>query len=188
MMAQQTALFEGAHQQPADTHANRGMSLEAHVAEMHEIYAATGLARIDKQFPQTLPMKDGRWAKIIGRSTVDYVGVLKGGRMVAFDAKDCREDKIELKRLQDHQRIYLDEVKALGGMAFVLVRFEWQHVYAVPIRAWDYAIAAYCAPGTADTMALNGWRPSGKAHIKRAELPGEWAVNGFDWYGTVVLR
>ena len=30
-------------------------------------------------------------------------------------------------------------------------------------------------------MTVDGWRPSGKAHIKRTELPEEWRVDGYDW-------
>ena len=101
--------------------------------------------------------------------------------MAAFDAKDCQGDKIELSRLQEHQRLYLDEVQALGGLAFVLVRFGCGVVARIPIRAWDYAIAARCAPETADTMEIDGWRPSGKAHIKLAEMPSRWKVEGYDW-------
>lgn len=180
-MVKQTALFEDMRAAPADNRARRGMSLENRLAAVHERYAAAGLARMDKQYPRSVPVNDGRWAKIIGRSTVDYVGVLRGGRMAAFDAKDCQGDKIELSRLQEHQRLYLDEVQALGGLAFVLVRFGCGAVARIPIKAWDYALMAKCAPETADTMTVDGWQPSGKAHIKRTELPEEWRVEGYDW-------
>ena len=36
-------------------------------------------------------------------------------------------------------------------------------------------------PETADTMTVDGWQPSGKAHIKRTEVPEEWRVDGYDW-------
>lgn len=181
MRVEQTALFKGAKTGARDNHSNRGMSFERALNDMHAVYSAQGLARMEKNYCPTQIVKDGQWAKVIGRSTVDYVGIIKGGRMVAFDAKDCREDKIELSRLQEHQRVYLDEVKALGGVAFVLVRFGGGEVARIPIMAWDYALAARCAPETADTMEIDGWQPSGKAHIKRAELPDKWMVKGYDW-------
>lgn len=181
MSVQQTALFPRAKAGAADGHRNRGMAFEHALSEMHEIYRALNLARIEKNYCPTQIVKDGQWAKIIGRSTVDYVGVLRGGRMAAFDAKDCQGDKIELNRLQEHQRLYLDEVQALGGLAFVLVRFGCGAVARIPIRAWDYALAARCAPETADTMTVDGWQPSGKAHIKRTEVPAAWKVEGYDW-------
>lgn len=181
MSVQQTALFPRAKAGAADGHRNRGMEFEHALSEMHEIYKALHLARIEKNYCPTQIVKDGQWARIIGRSTVDYVGVLRGGRMAAFDAKDCQGDKIELSRLQEHQRLYLDEVQALGGLAFVLVRFGCGVVARIPIRAWDYALMAKCAPETADTMTVDGWQPSGKAHIKRTEVPEEWRVDGYDW-------
>ena len=177
----QTALFPGAKSGATDGHRNRGMEFEHALGEMHELYAALNIGRIEKNYCPTQIVKAGQWARIIGRSTVDYVGVLKGGRMAAFDAKDCREGKIELSRLQEHQRLYLDEVHALGGLAFVLVRFDRSTVARIPIRAWDYALAARCTPGTADTMPLDGWTPSGKAHIKLSEIPTGWKVDGYDW-------
>lgn len=180
-MVKQTALFPRAKAGAIDGHRNRGMAFEHALGEMHEIYRAMNIGRIEKNYCPTQIVKDGQWAKVIGRSTVDYVGVLNGGRMVAFDAKDCREDKIELSRLQEHQRLYLDDVMVLGGLAFVLVRFGCGDVMQIPIRAWDYALAARCAPETADTMEIDGWKPSGKAHIKRAELPDKWMVEGYDW-------
>lgn len=180
-MVKQTALFPAAKAGAQDGHRNRGMAFEHALGEMHEIYRTLNIGRIEKNYCPTQIVKDGQWAKVIGRSTVDYVGVLNGGRMVAFDAKDCREDKIELSRLQEHQRLYLDEVMALGGLAFVLVRFGCGDVMRIPIRAWDYALAARCAPETADTMKLDGWKPSGKAHIKLTEMPDRWKVDGYDW-------
>ena len=169
MMVKRTALFPGAKAgaktKTKDRHRNRGMEFERALGEMHKIYRAFNLARIVKDV----------------RSTVDYVGVLKSGKMVAVAAKACREDKIDLSRLQEHQRLYLDEVQALGGLAFVLVRFGCGAVARIPIRAWDYALAAKCAPETADTIEVDGWQPSGKAHIKLAEVPAAWKVKGCNW-------
>lgn len=143
----------------------KAKSFQCVLDEMHKFYRAFYSMRIEKDV----------------RSTVDYVGALKGGRMVAVAAKDCQGDKIDLSRLQEHQRLYLDEVQALGGLAFVLVRFGCGTVARIPIRAWDYALAARCAPETADTMEVDGWTPSGKAHIKLAEVPDRWKVEGYHW-------
>lgn len=178
---EQLALFPRAKAGAVDGHKNRGMGLEKALAQMHAVYAASGKAQINKQYLPTQPVKDGQWAKVIGRSTVDYTGVMAGGRMVAFDAKDCAGDKIELSRLQEHQREYLEEVDALGGWAFVLVRFGRGTVYRIPIMAWSHAIVAKCAP-EARRLALDGWTPSGRAHIKAAELPEKWRIEGCDWY------
>ncbi len=88
--AEQMAMFEGVRPAPPDNRANRGMDFEGRLEGVHARYAATGAARVDKQYVKALPVKNGQWAKVIGRCTVDYTGVMRGGRMVAFDAKDCR--------------------------------------------------------------------------------------------------
>lgn len=178
----QTALLPGLNTGAQDGHRNRGLSLERELETLHAAYAMARKAQINKQYPPSQPVKDGKWAKVIGRSTVDYTGILAGGRMVAFDAKDCAGDKIELSRLQTHQHTYLSEVHALGGLAFVLVRFGGGAVYRVPIKAWDYAVVAKCSPQSADMLELDGWSPSGKAHLKMTELPVKWRVeNRCDW-------
>lgn len=179
---EQTALFPGQNTGARDGYRNRGLSLERSLEDMHAVYAEMRKAQINKQYLPSQPVKDGKWAKVIGRSTVDYTGLLEGGRMVAFDAKDCAGSKIELSRLQVHQHIYLSDVHALGGLAFVLVRFGDGTVYRIPIKAWDYAVVAKCSPSSADMLELDGWHPSGKAHIKQAELPERWRVaHGCDW-------
>ena len=32
-----------------------------------------------------------------------------------------------------------------------------------------------------DTIGSDGWKPSGKSHIKLAEIPNEWRVEGYNW-------
>jgi penicillin-binding protein-related factor A (putative recombinase) len=63
---------------------------------------------------------------------VDFVGVLSGGRFVAFDAKSTRDVhgwSVKVSRRSPandaaHQWEYLAEVHALGGLAFYLVYAE----------------------------------------------------------------
>jgi hypothetical protein len=72
-------MFTGAHAAPADNHANRGMAFEEQLKWQHALYHRQGVAKMDKQYIPSLPVKDGKWAKVIGKSTVDFVGVLNGG-------------------------------------------------------------------------------------------------------------
>lgn len=180
----QTTMFRGAHAGAADNHANRGMAFEEQLKWQHALYQSRGVAKIDKQYIPSLPVKDGKWAKVIGKSTVDFVGEMRGGQHVAFDAKDCAGKRIELSRLAPHQLKHLEEIEALGGLAFVLVRFERRTVYMVPVEAWKWANEAHRAGHEVKVEDLN-WTATGKASINEKELKPEWRVDGYDWAANV---
>ena len=173
----QLAMFRGA-KPPPESHANRGMAFEAALATMHEVYRRRGDAVINKQQIRTRVVGDGKFARVEGKATVDYEGTLKGGRHVAFDAKDCANKRIDLSRLTDDQLGYLMDVHNAGAVAFVLARFERRDVYAIPVTAWRWAEEARRVgkPITAD-----GWQATGKASINVDELPERWRVEGYDW-------
>lgn len=172
-----------------ESHANRGMDFESSLNEMHELYALRGVAEIHKGYPKTLPVGDGQWARVIGKGTVDYSGSLAGGMHVSFDAKDCAEKRIALNRLAEHQLEHLRNIHAVGGIAFVLVRFERRDVYAIPAEAWDMSVEARDAGRLIERTDIgwNGesWTATGKASINVKELPEAWKVDGYDWARTV---
>lgn len=178
----QVAMWAGAKAAPA-SHANRGMGFEGDLNAMHAEYARLQTALVGKQHVPTQIVKGGQWAKVIGKSTVDYVGVMHGGRLVAFDAKECREERIDLSRLQDHQLEYLLEVEALGGLSFVLVRFPCG-TYAVPGKVWYWAAEARRARQKVALETFD-WTATGKASINVGEMKDEWKVDGADWLRTV---
>lgn len=161
----QTSLFKE-DQRIAEGHANRGMALEQALKAQHEEYALRGLARIEKESVPSLPVKDGKWAKVIGKSTVDFVGVLAGGQFVAFDAKDCAGNFIELSRLQTHQLAFLREVDRLGGFGFVLVRYRRERCVLIPIRTWMELVEEH--------------EHGGLARIREKDNHGT-AMSGVDW-------
>lgn len=177
----QLSLLPGAKQK-GESHANRGMELEHELMVMHQLYKRQKLARVDKNPIQTQPVKGGEWAWIIGKAIVDFSGTLAGGRSVAFDAKDCVERRIELNRLAPHQAEYLGDVYALGGMAFILARFERKYCYKIPIDVWTDALAYrdYGKP----VERVDGWKPRNKASLTMADMRPEWAVDGVDWLGV----
>jgi recombination protein U len=179
----QTSIF-GDKRRVGESHANRGMAFEAALNWQHAQYEVQKVAQVHKEYLPTLPVKDAKWAKVIGRATVDYVGQLAGGRFVAFDAKDCAGKRIELSRLAPHQLKHLEEIEALGGLAFVLVRFERREVYMVPVEAWKWAVEAHRAGHEVLAKRL-GWTATGKASINVKELPAEWRVDGYDWAQTL---
>lgn len=183
MAQKQMAMFEGVHA-PGEDHANRGMGFERDLNAMHAEYERTKRAQMHKQFLPTQPVRDGRWARVIGRSTVDYVGQLAGGRFVAFDAKDCAGKRIDLERLQIHQLAFLTLTDALGGLSFVLTRFERARVYIVPIRAWRWAVEAHRAGHSIYVEELD-WTATGKNSLNEKEMKEEWRVEGCDWEKTV---
>lgn len=179
----QTSIF-GEKRALGESHANRGMAFEAALSWQHAQYEAQKAAQVHKEYLPTQPVKDAKWARVIGKATVDYVGQLSGGRFVAFDAKDCAGKRIELSRLQPHQLRFLRLTDALGGLGFVLVRFERQRAYTIPVQAWMWACEAHRA-GHAVYVEELDWTATGKASINEKELKTEWRVQGMDWARAV---
>lgn len=71
------------------------------------------------------PVELTRNGPIIRTSTVDFTGILKGGKFIAFDAKDTKvKTRYDLKNIHAHQIQYLQTVRDLGGDAFFLIRFN----------------------------------------------------------------
>ena len=180
----QLALFPGAKTE-RQAKGNRGMELEHELLIMHALYRRRKLAEVYKNPVQCQPVGNGQWARITGKAIVDFTGCLAGGRHVAFDAKDCAGTRIELNRLAGHQIEYLGSVFALGGLAFVLVRFEYRRCYRIPIDCWAYAYRRYC--GDEPTDMVNGWKPKNIASICEVDMKPEWAVEGVDWMRGVEL-
>jgi len=71
------------------------------------------------------------------QSTVDFTGVIQGGKYIAFDAKETKiKTRLDLKNLHKHQIDYLEMVKNLGGIVFFLVWFYEVHskeAFIVPL-------------------------------------------------------
>lgn len=178
----QLALFPGAKPAKQDQ-GGRGMELEHELTVMHALYRRRKLAEVYKNPVQCQPVGNGQWARITGKAIVDFTGCLAGGRHVAFDAKDCAGTRIELNRLAGHQIEYLGSVFALGGLAFVLVRFEYRRCYKIPIDAWAAAEQAHYYK--TEVHRVDGWKPSNGASIAERDMKSEWAITGVDWIGGV---
>ncbi|SMO59789.1 recombination protein U [Balnearium lithotrophicum] len=120
---------------------NLGMYLERIVDVSIEYYKEQGVCVIDK-IPT--PIKVSRHIRgslyeafFLKKSTVDYVGILRGGRGIAFDAKSTTAKKFSWKKLvKKHQRKYLKSFQDLGGLSFILLHFdwvgEWDNFYFIP--------------------------------------------------------
>lgn len=161
----------------------RGMGFERQIIAVNDIYRRLGVAAVDKTDVKTQVVGNGQWARVVGKGPVDFIGTIDGGRTVAFDAKDCAGPRIELDRLEEHQLDYLGQVYALGGMAFVLVRFEYTHVYRVPVDVWADAdlYHRYGKP----IERVDGWKPKNAASLIMADMCPEWAVKSYDYLGAL---
>lgn len=147
--------------------AGRGKGFEEVLALGHKHYRRTRQAVVQKVPTPTTVMRrkqpDGS-TEITGafhakKSTVDFLGVLRDGRAVAFEAKsNQRKTMWPFDSIHQHQVDFLRDVADLGGLAFVLVEhLPDQAVYLIPAAemARRYEEAA--------------WR-QGRASIPAAEL------------------
>ncbi|TET54120.1 MAG: hypothetical protein E3J64_02425 [Anaerolineales bacterium] len=115
-------------------HANRGRFFERYLEHLHIRYWQEMRARIEFVPTPTRPRRGRQgttWVPV-RKGIVDYVGVLAGGRFVAFDAKSTKSEtgwRVKVSRRSprndtSHQWDYLNEVHALGGLAFYLIYAE----------------------------------------------------------------
>lgn len=110
-------------------HGNRGKFLETMVNNTNKLYKLKRIAVVDKiATPINYNTRTNK-AFYEGKSTVDFIGCLKGGRMIAFDAKQTKQKSLPFKNVGEHQEEYLRRVSGLGGIAFLLVYFETENVY-----------------------------------------------------------
>ncbi len=112
-------------------HANRGRFFEEYLQYLHNRYRADGRARIDFIAVPTRARNDREHVSWVPtrKGVVDFIGVLAGGRFVAFDAKSTRNEggwRVKTssrspKNDASHQWEYLRQVHELGGLAFFLI-------------------------------------------------------------------
>lgn len=91
----------------------RGAGWEARLLAWHQEYRVKGLAWVVKTDPP-------RNLRAVGPP--DFLGVLKGGRAVCFDAKDCTSSRFNLGKIVAHQRADLDTAHRMGALSFVALR------------------------------------------------------------------
>ena len=125
-------------------HANRGRFFEEYLQHLHTRYRQQGRARIDFIPTPTRPYNSQggvAWVPV-RKGIVYFVGVLAGGRFVAFDAKSTRNRRSWRVKASSrspanyttHQWEYLTEVSGLGGLAFYLICAEaLDRVFVAPM-------------------------------------------------------
>jgi hypothetical protein len=128
-----------------------GQCFEAVLAEHHGCAWARGLARVVKQHVPTVQRRAGVLLRT-AKGDVDYLGTLRGGRLVAIEAKSAGTGRLALVEptgaertkhqhtgLRAHQAAALTAYASLGALALLVVRFvrrprgiDVATVYAVP--------------------------------------------------------
>ncbi|MDR2044879.1 MAG: Holliday junction resolvase RecU [Clostridium sp.] len=162
---------------------NRGMTFESLIGYANSRYKADGTAIIEKQHTLCTPLRNGTGhivsAKYEEKATVDFMGRY-GARPLAFEAKHCSEDVIALSRVEPHQYDFLHDWTYGGdGIGFILVSFRFTDFYLIPYYGWVAAKAAHEQKSRGDkpkVPTVDGFTPTGKASIRRDELPEKWLI------------
>lgn len=107
--------------------ANRGMALEQLIRNMNQHYKYLNIAVVDKiATPVKVCKRIGNRITLAffeEQSTVDFVGIIKDGRHIAFDTKETKADKFSLRNIKNHQYKYLERVHNMQGISFLLIWF-----------------------------------------------------------------
>lgn len=110
----------------------RGTGLEKLIEFTNARYLDLGLARVDKVATpiKIIELQDGYITKAFFEkpSTVDFVGIIQG-MFVAFDAKETEASSLPLQNIHPHQLEYMEDVRAQGGLAFLIVYFKRHDEY-----------------------------------------------------------
>lgn len=162
---------------------NRGMTFEGFIKYANSRYRLDGRAIVEKQNTLCIPLRNGTGkivsAKYEEKATVDFMGRY-GSRPIAFEAKHCSNDVISLSRVETHQCEFLrDWCKSPGAIGFVIISFRFRDFYLIPWEYWEAAIKAReCKAGGAVsfTPMNTPWKTTGKASIRKDELPDEWKI------------
>lgn len=108
------------HKKPGQ--AFKGMVLERMIEQSNMQLQLMGEVEVFKR--PTEKVKVGDKLKYKDKSGVDFNGVIKGGKGVAFDAKETEvKTNFPLKNVKLHQYETLLRVDKLGGWAFLVVHF-----------------------------------------------------------------
>lgn len=78
-------------------------------------------------------IKDGFFEN---KSEPDFKGTLQGGQSICFEAKHTSGTSIPFKNVKRHQELTLLVQDKLGAESFILITFNLEKFYKVPIREW----------------------------------------------------
>lgn len=125
------------------TYANRGKPLEQFIKFANDRYRHAGLAFIEKQNTEFIPIRNGRGqivtTKVEQKATFDFLGRYKS-YPIAVEAKNTNTDTIKWDAVQPNQAEDLDYFCSQPGtIGLVIVSFNLERFYAVPWTFWGAA-------------------------------------------------
>ena len=126
-----------------ESHAHRGKILESDLERTHGFYKKRGLADVSKipdrwesisRYELEAKIKEGLHGSKYAwtgqgygltrkAADVDYVGIVKGGRLVKFDAKETAQKSFPLANVEKHQVDTLYSASRVGAIAGLLISF-----------------------------------------------------------------
>ena len=121
----------------------RGSLLEEMINYTNEEYRQKGMALIQKIPTPITPVEIDPETRHITlayfdqQSTVDYIGAVQG-IPVCFDAKECETDTFPLSNVHEHQILFMREMEAQEGIAFLLLFYPKRNkAFYLPFRDLD---------------------------------------------------
>lgn len=112
----------------------RGSALEELINRTNEVYAANGLALIQKVPTPITPITIDKQSRHITlayfdqKSTVDYIGAVQG-IPICFDAKECHTDTFPLQNIHEHQVQFMQQFEEQQGISFFLIHYTAHDVF-----------------------------------------------------------
>lgn len=171
------------------TYANRGQTLEAFVRFANARYRQEGLAFIEKQNTEFIPIRNGRGqiitAKAEHQATFDFMGRYLS-HPIAVEAKNTNQDTIRWDAVQPHQARDLDDfTKEPGTIGLVLVSFNLENFFAIPWAFWSEAYDLRVRRGDVKTAARvsafnEAWTIPQKKSARMEDLSPLWRVSARD--------
>ena len=143
----------------------KGEQWERILDSYHHVYMKTGLARIFQCHPGVRMVERGRIVYET-EGPPDFMGFLRGGHGVIFDAKEIKASRLPFAKIRPHQARAFAEAAKAGAHPFLAVRcadgdfvVSWQTIYPV-YQKW----AGYEADATASIVVAEVGLP----------IPGGW--------------
>lgn len=112
------------------SYGGRGLAFEGVIDASNDYYKEKGIALIRKIPTPVKVLKIGDKGNIEKgfyekKSALDFNGLLKGGVHIDFDTKETSlKTMFKFSLVHEHQKEYIKEVEALGGISFILVNFK----------------------------------------------------------------
>lgn len=131
---------------------------ERKLADWHATYRIRGFAHIERHH-EGVKTVDGRTIRVEDGSP-DFGGTIRGGRSLVFDAKFVStSNHYYLSSMKEHQRSSLFDHAKLGGLAFVVVRFDAFDVQAAfpVVEGGEKVLKAEFAVESGLTFGDEGW-------------------------------